>query len=419
MSTSTSSSGDADRVSRVIFEYAAQISSEQDTDSLLRLNAGLARDLVAADRCSLWLLDAQKNELWTKVAHGIDELRVPAGHGLVGACVSQNETILVNDTSKDERFLNRVDKGSGYVTQSVVVLPLRAAGGKVIGALQALNKPGGFTPADVELLGLAAAYSASAIDAQRLRQEAESARLFFRELEIARDVQARLFPQNPPKVEGLEYSAFCRPAKFVGGDYYDIIPVTGALLAFTLGDVSGKGIAAAVLMASIQASLRSQMVRAPQSLAILMNDFNRSVFSSSSSDRYSTLFCALLDLPKRKLTYVNAGQLPPLLLRAGSDQAERLQAGGLPVGLLDIVRYAEDTVELGSGDLLVLYSDGIGEATNINDDIWDEAEVERIVVASRTQPVHDIVARLVEAADAFTGEAEQHDDMTLMVLRVI
>jgi phosphoserine phosphatase RsbU/P len=419
MATPSPLSSDADRISRVVFEYAARISSEQDTDSLLRLNAGLARDLVAADRCSIWLLDSQKNELWTKVAHGIDELRVPAGHGLVGACVSQNETVLVNDASTDERFLNRVDKGSGYVTQSVVVLPLRGSSGKVIGALQALNKPGGFSPSDVELLGLAAAYSASAIDAQRLRQEAEAARLFYRELEIARDVQARLFPQNPPKVDGLEYAAYCRPAKFVGGDYYDVIPVTGALLAFTLGDVSGKGIAAAVLMASIQASLRSHMVRAPQSLAVLMNDFNRSVFSSSSSDRYSTLFCALMDVPRRRLTYVNAGHIPPVLIRAGSDQVERLQAGGLPVGLLDIVRYAEDTVELGSGDLLVLYSDGIGEATNINDDIWDEAEVERIALANRAKPVEEIVKLLVEAADVFTGAAEQHDDMTLMVLRVV
>jgi phosphoserine phosphatase RsbU/P len=419
MATSSPLPSDADRISRVVFEYAARISTEQNTDSLLQLNAGLARDLVAADRCSIWLVDNQKNELWTKVAHGIDEIRVPFGYGLVGACVSQNETILVNDTSADERFLNRVDKGSGYVTNSIVALPLRAPGGKVIGVLQALNKPGGFTPSDVELLGLAAAYSASAIDAQRLRLDAEAARLFFRELEIARDVQARLFPQNPPKVEGLEYAAFCRPAKFVGGDYYDLIPVTGGLLAFTLGDVSGKGIAAAVLMASIQASLRSHMVRAPQSLAILMNDFNRSVFSSSSSDRYSTLFCALMDVPHRSLTYVNAGHIPPVLLRAGTDQIERLQAGGLPVGLLDIVRYAEDTVELGPGDLIVLYSDGLGEATNINDDIWDEAEVDRITLANRDQPVNDIVARLVEAADAFTGIAEQHDDMTLMVIRVV
>jgi phosphoserine phosphatase RsbU/P len=409
---------DADRISRVIFEYAARIGGEQDADSLLVLNAGMARDLVGADRCSLWLVDEKKGELWTKVAHGIQELRVPLGHGLVGACVASNEVILVNDTSADERFLNRVDQKSGYVTQSIVALPLRGAGGKAIGVLQALNKPGGFTSADVELLGLAASYSASAIEGQRLRKESEAARLVYRELEIAQDVQAKLLPQNPPKVEGLEYAAYCRPAKFVGGDYYDVIPVSSGLLAFTLGDVSGKGIAAAVLMASIQASLRSHMVRAPESLAGLMNIFNRAVFSSSSSDRYSTLFCSLLDVPHRKLTYVNAGHVPPLLLRAGGNKLERLQAGGLPIGLLDIVRYEEDTIQLEPGDLLLAISDGIGEATNIKDDIWEEAEIENLLIAHRDQPLKEIVARLVEAADAYTGEAEQHDDMTLMILRI-
>ena len=140
----------------------------------------------------------------------------------------------------------------------------------MIGALRFSTSPGGFTDTDVQILGLASSYSASTLEGQRLRAEAEAARLLYRELEIARDVQQKLFPQNVPDVPGLSWNGFCRPAKFVGGDYYDFLTMHDGTVAFTLGDVSGKGIAAAMLMASIQSSLRTQMLRRPDSLARLV-----------------------------------------------------------------------------------------------------------------------------------------------------
>src|SRR5258708_7523213 len=130
-----------DRISRVIFEYAAKIGAAQDLDALLVLNAGMARGLVGADRCSIWLVDTKNGRLWTKVAQGVGELHIPIGQGLVGACIARNEAILVNDTSRDERFLRSVDIESGYVTTSVLALPLHGMDGKPMGAL--LNKPGG------------------------------------------------------------------------------------------------------------------------------------------------------------------------------------------------------------------------------------------------------------------------------------
>ena len=250
---------EAERLFGLIFDYAARMGAEADPDKLLRLNADMARDLVRADRCSIWLREVSTGELWTKVAHGLPEIRIAADHGLVGACVATNQAIVVNDTSKDPRFDRDVDRSSGYVTHSVLALPLRSPAGDVLGALQVLNKPGGFEESDVKLLGLAASFSASALVAQKLRQEAEAARLVFRELEIAREVQRRLFPSHPPRIPGLDISAYCRPANFVGGDYYDFLYRPDSDLWFTVGDVSGKGISAAVLMASLQASLRSQL----------------------------------------------------------------------------------------------------------------------------------------------------------------
>lgn len=409
----------ADRISRVIFEYAARIGGAPDTDALLELNAGLARDLAGADRCSLWLVDSAASQIWTKVAHGTSELRIPLGHGLVGACIQANEPIVVNDTSSDPRFLGRIDEKSGYVTQSVLALPLRGAGGRVIGALQALNKPGGFDDSDVDLLSLAASYSASALEAQQLRIEAEQARLLRKELEIARGVQQRLLPQKLPALPGLEFDAYCRPAKFVGGDYYDFIDRPEDRLFLTLGDVAGKGIAAAVLMASIQAAIRSQMLHPPDALSDLVGDFNRAVYSFSTSEKYSTLFCALLDARTRHLRYVNAGGCPPMLLRATTGQIERLDAGGPPIGLLGFSRFQQAEVHLEQGDVLLCFSDGISEATNAAEAIWEESDLEQVLHDNGALSAPQIAAATVAAADAFTGDAEQADDMTVVVMKAL
>lgn len=406
-----------DRISRVIFEYATQIEGARETGATLRLNAGMARDLVDADRCSIWLIDSKANELWTMVAHGVPELRIPLGHGIVGAAIANNETILVNDAAADPRFLQLASSAGGYQTKSLLVIPLRSSDGKVIGALQALNKPGGFTEEDVNLLGLAATYSASAIETQRLRQEAEAARLILRELEIAQDVQQRLFPERTPELAPLDIAAYCRPAKSVGGDYYDFVEMSDGGLFFTLGDVSGKGMGAAVLMASIQASIRSQVFDRPASLPNLVGVFNKAVASFSRSERYSTLFCGFFDPTFRHLTYVNAGQVDPLLLRQDSGELQRLDIGGPPVGLLSFSMYTAGTLTLHPGDAILLFSDGISEATNENGDMWDDREVRQILKAKHALPAQEILEAVVQGADQFAGAAEQADDMTLMVLK--
>jgi phosphoserine phosphatase RsbU/P len=406
-----------DRISRVIFEYATRIGGARETDATLQLNADMARDLVGADRCSIWLVDHKSKELWTKVAHGMDELRIALGQGIVGACISQNETILVNDTASDARFLNSAARAGGYVTHNLLAIPLHGADGSVMGAIQLLNKPGGFSQPDVDLLGLAAAYSASALETHMLREQAEAARLLQKEMEIAREVQQRLFPQSPPALDGLDYFAFCRPAKSVGGDYYDFVTMPDGSFLFTLGDVSGKGVGAAVLMASIQASIRSQTVELFDSLALLMENFNKAVYSFSMADKYSTLFCGHLDASMRRLTYVNAGHARPFHYQAADKRIVSLDKGGLPVGLLPMARYEQGEVVLAPGDALLCFSDGLSEATNEAGEMWDERIVKTHFARTATLPAAAQVQALVAAADAFAGAAEQADDMTIMVVR--
>jgi serine phosphatase RsbU (regulator of sigma subunit) len=406
----------SDRITRAIFEHAARISREQEIAGLVRLNADFARDLAEADRCSLWLVDRVRGELWTKIAHGLEPMRIPLGEGLVGACVREDQVLLVNDTSKEPRWLRSIDDKSGYHTAQVLCVPLRAEG-RVIGALQLLNKPSGFTEEDAGLLGLLAHFAASAIESERLRQAAEGARLLQHELDLARDVQSRLLPGVCDAVEGIECAGFCRPAKFVGGDYYDLIPLRHGGFAFTLGDVSGKGVPAAVMMASIQTLLRSLLERDVDSLAPVVADLNRALYASSTAERYSTLFCGCISDDHRWLSYVNAGHIAPMLVHRDGTM-EQLDGAGLPVGMMPDSTYDQNTVRLREGDLLVVVSDGIMEVCNADGEFWDEECVASLVREHGEEPVAGLAARLCKAADGWAAGAEQYDDMTVVAVRV-
>jgi sigma-B regulation protein RsbU (phosphoserine phosphatase) len=405
-----------DRLIRSIFEHAARISREQQIDELVRLNADFARDLAGADRCSLWLIDETTHEIWTKVAHGVASIRIPWGQGLVGACILEDKVLLVNDAEHEPRLLRTVDEGTGYHTRQVLCVPLRAEG-QIIGAFQLLNKPSGFTEVDAGLLGLLAHFAASAIDNERLRQEAERSRLTMHELFLAREVQARLLPECPKGVSGLECVGFCRPARTIGGDYYDLLELKDGQFALTLGDVSGKGIPAAVMMASIQTLLRSLLQGCSKTLDEVVADLNQTLYGSSTPERYSTLFCGVISADRKVLTYVNAGHVPPLLLHA-EGLLERLSGGDLPVGILPEVGYEQLSIALTPGDTLLVVSDGVVEVRNSEEDFWDEEEIDHVLLTHRETPLPELPALFCSAADKFAGSSEQYDDMTIVAVRI-
>jgi sigma-B regulation protein RsbU (phosphoserine phosphatase) len=242
-----------------------------------------------------------------------------------------------------------------------------------------------------------------------------------REVEIAREVQERLFPQNLPKIEGLDYCGACRPALGVGGDYYDFLLLPGGNFGIAIGDVSGKGIAAALLMASLQASLRGQAVVGTDNLAELISIVNRLVYDASAENRYATFFYSQYEPATRRLAYVNAGHNPPIILRPvnGKKEILRLDVGGTVVGLLPDFPYQQASVTLEPGDLLIGFTDGISEAMNPAEEEWGE---ERMIEAARDcdgLKATDIITRLVHLADEFAAGAKQHDDMTLVVVRIL
>jgi len=240
------------------------------------------------------------------------------------------------------------------------------------------------------------------------------------EVEIAREVQERLFPQTLPPIAGIEYSGTCRPALAVGGDYYDFLALPDGHLGIAIGDVSGKGIAAALMMASLQASLRGEAARAPENLTVLVGNINRLLYEASSDNRYATFFYAQYAPKSRRLTYVNAGHNPPMLFHRDGDQWQisRLDVGGSVVGIHESYPYEQSTVTISPDDVFIAFTDGISEAMNAADEEWGEAQLIETVKQFGGLAPSEIITGVMQSADRFVTGAKQHDDMTLVVLRM-
>jgi sigma-B regulation protein RsbU (phosphoserine phosphatase) len=241
------------------------------------------------------------------------------------------------------------------------------------------------------------------------------------ELAIAREVQNQLFPKDVPFTRTLELKGVCNPARMVSGDYYDFMALSESSLAFAIGDVAGKGISAALLMATIQSTMRTQLSTTngagPQSLstAKLVANLNRQLYATTAPEKYATFYFALYDDSTQALTYTNAGHLAPILLRGST--ISTLDSTGTVVGAFPIVRYSEKTVEMQRGDMLVAYTDGIVEPENAYGEMFGEDRLKEVLVRYVKADSSEIIARTMEAVNQWTGSSELQDDMTMVVAR--
>ncbi len=251
------------------------------------------------------------------------------------------------------------------------------------------------------------------IDEQRQRQRLEN------ELSIAHEVQAQLFPQKLPEIPGVELAAVCRAARVVSGDYYDFVQLGPHRIGMAVADISGKGISAALLMASLQAAFRSQLLlegTQTEGTAELVTRLNLHLFRNTSDDRYATLFYAVYDSSTRLLHYTNAGHLPPLLV--AGEQVKKLDEGGMVVGLFDDCVYEQGCVTVEPGSLLVAYSDGITEPENVYGEQFGARRLAAEVLRHRQSSPSRLAEQLIAAAEEWGQSPEQADDMTVVIARL-
>jgi serine phosphatase RsbU (regulator of sigma subunit) len=273
-----------------------------------------------------------------------------------------------------------------------------------------------WTKEDRELLAGAAAQVAAALENARLFARLAERQRLERELEIAREVQQQLFPRDLPAHAGLRCAGACHPALEVGGDYYDVLPLGPSRVALALGDVSGKGIAAALLMARLQALVRSHAALHVEDPPAVIAAVNRMMLDGSNGARYATLFYGVYDGEDLTLRYVNAGHNPPLLLRAGGD-LETLGIGGPVVGLLPGADYEAGRIRLEPGDTLVMFSDGITEADDASGDMFGDERLLGLLGGARGAGPVEIRDALLAAVERHVAGGEVRDDRTVLVAR--
>src|SRR5581483_7303045 len=348
---------------------------------------------------------------------------------------------------------------------------------QVVGILSVGPRRGNFhySPADKEMLMSVAGQLAFVIENSRLIERMVAEERLRRELAMASEVQQRLFPAEPPASDCLELAGFCQPARGIGGDYYDFLRFDNQQIGFAVADVAGKGISAALVMSAVQASLRSQVMmhnswaETGSSLAHLIANMNWLLCGSTGSATYATFFYGQFDERTCQLTYVNAGHNPPILLRtrvqSGSQQAYledqrpaadaissdqidtsgsapatvlaraktakevvsfdptegeylQLTKGGPVIGLFEDSSYEQQTVQLASGDILAVFTDGVTEANNLSGEEFGEERLKETLAAAADLPVEKIRERIINDVQQFCAGAPQHDDLTFILVKI-
>jgi phosphoserine phosphatase RsbU/P len=401
---------------RTLVEASKLINSSIEPDTLFASILTVARNELHVERGTLYFVDEQKQEIWTKIAGELSsEIRLPIGKVLAGTVAATGEPLILHDVYDDPRFDRSLDQKTGYRTRSMLCVPIKNRGQRVVGVLQLLNKMNGvFGPRDLEFLSGISDHMAIAMENATLHMELLEKQRMEQELALGREIQSRLLPSAPVDVRGVALGALSLPCYEVGGDYFDFIELPDGDLGLAIGDVSGKGVSAALIMSSVQAALR---VAAPieDDLARLVARLNALIFRSASGRKYATFFFARYTPSTGILRYVNAGHNPPYI--ATAEGLTEIGSTGRPIGLLPESSYTEGTIELPPGSTLFLYTDGLNEAANPHEEEFGNDRLRALFLAQRDVPLTEIPSRILEAVTSFEQGADATDDKTIVVMR--
>jgi len=333
---------------------------------------------------------------------------------LTGWMLRNRKPILVNDLQGDHRFHGLSNDCASI--KSLLCVPLFFKG-KMTGLIACFNKKNdqGFTKDDQRLLSILSGQSAQVIENARLHEQEQMLIRMQEEHRLAADIQARLLPKSAPVLEGYDIAGVTYPAKVVGGDYFDFIPIDASRLAFCVGDISGKGIPAALLMSNLQATIRAETKQTTHPCECL-NRSNQLLYRNTEADKFATLFYGILDFEKHRVDYSNAGHNRPFLVRKSGEMKE-LSNAGIAMSMIEQFEYPEDTINIDRGDMLVIYSDGITEAINESNEEYGEERLCKLACSFRGKSANNIMDEIVKEVSLFSGTQPQFDDITLMIIK--
>ena len=411
-----------------IVEATKRLNSTLDLGELIHIILGIATRHAEADRGTVFLYDRERQEIWSLVGLGLEqqEIRLPSSRGIAGWVARNGETVNLADAYEDPRFEPEVDRRTGYRTRTLLCLPILNKEGEVAGVLQLLNKAAGrFTPADEGFLRALSDHVALALENAQLHRERLAKQRMERDLTLARSIQAGLLPDQPPVLPGFEIAVSHRASQMVGGDYYDFVRLDPETMLTVVADVEGKGVASALVMANLQATLRALVthLHALERLVVGINHMmqaprNASLPDQPRTQKYLSMFVGLLDQRHRALHYINAGHVPPAVVRAGGE-CVYLEEGGMVVGLFPDAAYHRGFIQLASGDIMVACTDGITEAMDAQRNEYGRERLVGAVRRRRQLPAAQIVESILAEVEEYSRNGDHDDDRILLVLKAL
>jgi sigma-B regulation protein RsbU (phosphoserine phosphatase) len=402
------------RTLRTLSAISSEISSILDLDELLAKISTSVRGLIDFDAFSILLVDDEQKALRHRFSIRYDQLvnidNIPLGKGVTGAAAESREAVRVQDTSKDPRYI-----ASHPGIRSEVAIPLIVRD-RVVGVMDLENdKIGFFTDEHVRTLTLMAPQIGNSLENARLYQEvADREHRMETDLKSASELQALLLPGRAD-IKGLDIGVGLRPAREISGDIYDFIEHTEDHVVIAFGDVSGKGVAAALFGALMGGLLRTMAPRR-RSPAVLLRALNDKLIERKVESRYVALLVMLWHPHSGLLTMANAGALPPMVFRNG--QPIKFRVEGVPLGLLEDRDYEEVLLQTQPGDAIVLYSDGIPDQLNRQGDEYTRTKLSKVVRTNCHLPSQEITGKIFADLDGFSAGAAKFDDQTLLVIKV-
>ena len=405
----------------LLFEVSRETSSTLDLHLLLDKIADGLTKVIDYDLFAIFLLDPQSGDLILRNTRGWSAesirlySRIEKGTGLYWKAIKERRSFVIEDTSVQPSYLPK-ETLDGRRLGSQINIPLLAKD-RPVGVMSLEGRESCCIDDEHErVLNTLANQIAIAIENAQLYEEILTREKKLKsDTELAREVQRSMLPDETPVVPSFDFGSAYIPAENLGGDFYDYIRLPNGRTGIVIADVSGKGVAAAMIMAASRGAVRSAARHQTEPAAVL-HDANRRLYRDIKRNVYITACYGVLDPAQGSFTYSSAGHFPPVLVRDNGDSSY-LEAGGTILGMFDGVGFEEDTVTMSSGDLICFYTDGIVDAFNHDEEPFDEARLEKLLVKIRHLPAREIVQRIISTVQEFSRGCKQHDDMTVIVLK--
>ena len=401
-----------------LIDVSRQLGATIELDRLLKSIEQAALQVLDCERVSVFLYDPASDELFSKLATGVEEIRFSARSGIAGEAAQTRKTVNVPDAYQDTRFNPAVDKSTGFKTRNMLTLSMVGYDGRLVGVLQVLNKRRDcFTPEDETLAETLCALAGVAIQRQFLLEEHAEKQKLERDLDLARQIQRGYLPKENPQVPGFDIAGWNRPADQTGGDAYDFMPSADGRLGLLIADATGHGVGPALMVAECRALLRG-LSSTTSDLTQVMSKANAVLVEDLQDGRFVTVCLALLDPQASTLNHFSAGHGPLIHYTAASDSFIELPATTLPLGITtEIACEPAAEIRLDPGDMFVLITDGFFEWARPDGEQFGLQRLREVIRAHRNRPCSELIRTLHQAVVDFGQGTPQEDDLTAIIIR--